>query len=427
MPAKLIEQKNNKVTIQFTVELTGQILTDEQTLQQSLNDAGQAAMVPMIKQFDTNGEPIRINGIKHTVKNYAPQTYETPYGPVQVERYTYQTYKGGRAYVPLETDGRMVLNSTPRYSQIVAGKYARFGADAIREDLLECNGRDISRNYAKKLSDFVGSIAQCYESEWAYDLPEFDEAVHSITLGLDGTCMLMHKDGWREAMCGSIAFYDNQGERLHTIYCSATPEYGKEKFKAKFSREIERVKEKFPDILYIGLADGAKDNWTFLGKYTKRLLLDFYHAREYISKAASAIFARNKKNRNAWVDDWSNRLKHKQGTAGRFIKELEKQRASLDGKNFIERDEEIRQVITYYKNYESKMFYSRHIKDNLPIGSGVTEAACKTLVKQRMCISGSRWKDEGASCVLALRTLKLTKGRWQQFWSYVMRHGCTLC
>lgn len=427
MPAKLIEQKNNKVTIQFTVELTGQMLTDEQTLQQSLNDAGQAAMVPMIKQFDTNGEPIRINGIKHTVKNYAPQTYETPYGPVQAERYTYQTYKGGRAYVPLETDGRMVLNSTPRYSQIVAGKYARFGADAIREDLLECNGRDISRNYAKKLSDFVGSIAQCYESEWAYDLPEFDEAVHSITLGLDGTCMLMHKDGWREAMCGSIAFYDNQGERLHTIYCSATPEYGKEKFKAKFSREIERVKEKFPDVLYIGLADGAKDNWTFLGKYTKRLLLDFYHAREYISKAASAIFDRNKKNRNVWVDDWSNRLKHKQGTSGRFIKELEKQRASLDGKNFIERDEEVRQVITYYKNYESKMFYSRHIKDNLPIGSGVTEAACKTLVKQRMCISGSRWKDDGASCVLALRTLKLTKGRWQQFWSYVMRHGCTLC
>ena len=426
MPAKLIEQKNNKVTIQFTVELTGQMLTDEQALQQSLNEAGQAAMVPMIKQFDTNGEPIRINGIKHTVKNYAPQTYETPYGPVQVERYTYQTYKGGRAYVPLENDSRMVLNSTPRYSQIVAGKYARFGADAIREDLLECNGREISRNYAKKLSDFVGSIAQCYESEWEYDLAEFDEPVHSVTLGLDGTCMLMHKDGWREAMCGSIAFYDNQGKRLHTIYCSATPEYGKEKFKAKFSREIERVKEKFPDVLYIGLADGAKDNWTFLGKYTKRLLLDFYHAREYISKAALAIFDRNKKGRHAWVDDWSNRLKHKQGTAGRLIKELEKQRANLDDKNFIERDEEIRKVIGYYKNHESKMFYSRHIKDNLPIGSGVTEAACKTLVKQRMCIYGSRWKDDGASYVLALRTLKLTRGRWQQFWNYVMRHGCTL-
>jgi hypothetical protein len=321
----------------------------------------------------------------------------------------------------------MVLNSTPRYAQIVSGKYARFGADAICEDLLECNGRTLSRNYAKKLSDFVGTIAQFHESEWEYELPEFDRMVYSVTLSLDGTCMLMHKDGWREAMCGSIAFYDHQGERLHTIYCSATPEYGKEKFKAKLSHEIKRVQSKYPTVLYIGLADGAKDNWVFLRPYTKRLLLDFYHAREYISKAGLAIFDKDKAGMDAWVDDWSDRLKYKQATAGRFIKEVELQRANLDKRNFIERDEELRKVIGYFNNYKSKMNYAYHTKNNLPIGSGVTEAACKVLVKQRMCISGSRWKDEGASCVLALRTLKLTRGRWQQFWSYVMRHGCTLC
>ena len=89
MPARLIEQKDNTLTIQFTVELTGRMLEDEQTLQQSLNEAGQVAMVPMLKQFDTHGEPIRVGGVKHTVKNYAPQTYETLYGPVQVERHTY--------------------------------------------------------------------------------------------------------------------------------------------------------------------------------------------------------------------------------------------------------------------------------------------------------------------------------------------------
>ena len=268
MPTKLIEQNGNRITVQFTVELTGQMLKDEQALQESLNEAGQAAMVPMIKQFDTNGEPIRVNGVKHTVKSYAPQDYETPYGPVQLERYTYQTSRGGRAYVPLENDARMILNSTPRYSQMVSGKYARFGADAICEDLLECNGRKLSRNYAKKLSDFVGSIAQCYETEWEYDLPELDRPVTSVGIGLDGTCILMHNDGWRQAMSGSIAFYDNQGERLHTIYCAATPEYGKEKFKEKFSREIERVQENLPDVLYVGVADGAKDNWIFLKKYT---------------------------------------------------------------------------------------------------------------------------------------------------------------
>jgi len=426
MSAKLIDQTDHTLTVQFTVELTGQMLADEQSLQHSLNEAGQVAMEPMLKQFDTQGEPIRVHGIKHTVKDYAPQTYETPYGAVQVPRYTYQTSKGGRAYVPLEEDSRMVLNSTPRYAQIVSGKYARFGADAICEDLLECNGRKLSRNYAKKLSDFVGTIAQCHESEWAYDVPEFDTPIHCITLGLDGTCMLMHKDGWREAMCGSIAFYDHQGDRLHTIYCSATPEYGKEKFKAKLSGEIKRVQETFPHVLYIGLADGAKDNWTFLENYTNHLVLDFYHAREYISKAAFAIFNKDRKRRDQWADDWSSRLKHKQGTASRLIKELQMQRANLDKQNFIERDEEIRKVMGYFDNYKSKMNYAHHTNNHLPIGSGVTEAACKVLIKQRMCISGSRWKEEGASCVLALRTLKLTTGRWQQFWSYVMKHGCTL-
>jgi hypothetical protein len=426
MPAKLIEQKDTTLTIQFTVQLTGQMLEDEQALQQSLNEAGQVAMQPMIKQFDTNGEPIRVNGIKHTVKNYWPEQYETPYGSVQVERYTYQTSKGGRAYVPLENDARMVLNSTPKYAQIVSGKYARFGADAICEDLLECNGRKLSRNYAKALSDFVGSVAQCYETEWDYALPEFESPISTISIGLDGTTILMHKDGWREAMCGTIAFFDSEGERLHTIYSAATPEYGKEKFKEKFSHEIERVKKAYPNVLYIGVADGAKDNWIFLKKYTKDLVLDFYHAREYISKAASAIFGKDKQSKSVWVEDWSHRLKHKQGAVGRLLKELEFRRINLDKKNFIERDEEIRTVIVYYTNNKGRMRYPYQLKHNLPIGSGITEAACKTLIKQRMCISGSRWKDDGASCVLALRALKLTKGRWQQFWSYVMRHGVTV-
>jgi hypothetical protein len=73
MSARIIEQNGIRITVQFTVELTGQMRKNKQALQQSLNEAGQAAMVPMIKQFDTNGEPIRVNGVKHTVKSYAPQ------------------------------------------------------------------------------------------------------------------------------------------------------------------------------------------------------------------------------------------------------------------------------------------------------------------------------------------------------------------
>jgi hypothetical protein len=42
---------------------------------------------------------------------------------------------------------------------------------------------------------------------------------------------------------------------------------------------------------------------------------------------------------------------------------------------------------------------------NEPIGSGVTEAACKVIVKQRLCGSGMKWTEDGASVVLSLRAL----------------------
>ena len=69
------------------------------------------------------------------------------------------------------------------------------------------------------------------------------------------------------------------------------------------------------------------------------------------------------------------------------------------------------------------MDYAMHTEKNLPIGSGVTEAACKTLVKQRLCGSGMRWKDQGAKVILSLRALVQSKGRWQQFWSKIDQYG----
>ena len=59
------------------------------------------------------------------------------------------------------------------------------------------------------------------------------------------------------------------------------------------------------------------------------------------------------------------------------------------------------------------------IEMNAPIGSGVTEAACKVIVKERMCKAGMRWKNDGAQVVLKLRTMNQTKGHWDFFWNKV--------
>ena len=69
------------------------------------------------------------------------------------------------------------------------------------------------------------------------------------------------------------------------------------------------------------------------------------------------------------------------------------------------------------------MQYHKHVKENLPIGSGIIEAACKSIIKERLCGSGMQWKNRGARVVLSLRPLVKTKDRWGQFWNKISQFG----
>jgi len=82
---------------------------------------------------------------------------------------------------------------------------------------------------------------------------------------------------------------------------------------------------------------------------------------------------------------------------------------------------------TYFNNHRHQMDYPGFLAESLPIGSGVTEAACKTLVKQRLCASGMRWKTKGAKIILSLRSLVHTTGRWTQFWEKIDQFGAECC
>jgi len=84
---------------------------------------------------------------------------------------------------------------------------------------------------------------------------------------------------------------------------------------------------------------------------------------------------------------------------------------------------DLEDAIRYVTNHLSMMDYASNVENKLPIGSGVTEAACKTLIKQRFCRSGMRWKDAGIKTVMSLRSLVLTRGRWNQFWEKIDKWG----
>ena len=67
------------------------------------------------------------------------------------------------------------------------------------------------------------------------------------------------------------------------------------------------------------------------------------------------------------------------------------------------RSKKIPAELRYFRRNRDRMDYARTAARSLPIGSGVTEAACKTLVTQRMKRSGMRWRHEGGQAFLTLR------------------------
>jgi len=423
MNVELLSNTDEEVSIRITFSKKGSMLAIEEHLQEALNAGGCIAMQEIIGEFDANGSPIVFDGTKFTAKAKYPKTYHTPHGQINVERYLYQSSKGGRSFCPLEAKANIQLNATPRFGRIVASKYAEFGAPQLCEDLLESNARKINVSYAQALGNFYGSLAAAQEGVWEYEIPELEKDVACVSLSIDGTCMPLKEGGFREAMCGAISLYDVEGERLHTIYTGNTPEYGKGAFKERFSHEIESVKNLFPHARYIGLADGAKDNWPFLEKYADEQLIDFYHASEYACEAAEAVFCGRTKEKDAWLEKWLHGLKHTRGGAKRLFEEMKKHAGE---KRIKILQEQLEKSIGYFENNYRKMQYYKFVKVNEPIGSGVIEAACKTLVKERLCASGMRWKEEGAMAVLKLRALKMTKGRWKQFWDKIDRFGTSL-
>jgi len=426
MSAKIISRGTNSFKMTIEIPYSNSMMESEDLIQTALNEGGVLATGEALTRFDADGSPILVGNIKFTSKGKVAKVYQSPYGPVATERYVYQTSSGGRMYCPLEDKARIISTSTPKFAKMIASKYADMGAQRVMKDLEGNHGRKVVRSFVQTVSDLVGHIATAKETTWEYAFPELDRPVTTVSIGMDGTCALLCDDGWRETMVGTLALYDKDGERLHTIYTAAIPEYGKASFMECFENEIARIKTKFPRAKYAGIADGANSNWEFLTAHTDVQITDFWHATEYLAKAADAMF-RGKKNAEAkvvWLDEARHRLKTIHGGASRLLAEMKE--FSKVSKMPSTARADLKTAITYFSNQMKRMKYARHVEDKLPIGSGVTEAACKVIVKQRLGGSGMKWAKPGASIVLSLRTLAYTERRWEEFWRKADQHGLSL-
>jgi hypothetical protein len=412
------------VTLEVTVDLKGTLLEMEGAIQEASNAVGHCATEEALKRFDTDGSPIRVGALKLTARGRDPKPYQTPYGVVEVERYVYQTSRGGRIYCPLEQQARIIRGATPLFASQISHKYAQLNARAVQTDLAQNHGRKIATSYIQHVAEWVGDIAAAKEEDWEYQLPRLAGGIATVVASLDGAMIPMaDSDGWREAMVGTLSFYDHDGERQHTLYLAAAPEYGKHAFTERFAREIARAKQHHPEARWLGIADGAASNWAFLEQHTQRQLIDFFHATEYIGKLAQARWPQRhaEDQRAAWQHAHCNRLKHDRGVLEELVAEAARL-SRLSSLSQTLRDDAY-SAWTYFNNHRHQMDYPGFLAEGLPIGSGVTEAACKSLVKQRLCASGMRWKTKGAKIVLSLRALTNTVGRWSQFWQKIDQFG----
>jgi hypothetical protein len=76
--------------------------------------------------------------------------------------------------------------------------------------------------------------------------------------------------------------------------------------------------------------------------------------------------------------------------------------------------------VAYFRKHKHRMDYFGLKAAGLPIGSGLVEAACKTLVAQRLKLSGMRW-GFGAQAILTARGWDQSE-RFNEAWALLAAH-----
>lgn len=166
---------------------------------------------------------------------------------------------------------------------------------------------------------------------------------------------------------------------------------------------------------WIALSDGGSglEDWLRLHfARVEAVILDFYHASEYLGDLAKAWHGAGSDAAEAQHQQWAHRLKHEGGTV--MLAELR----SL----MLPARESVRAAwqttVSYFENQEHRMDYPTYLAKGWQIGSGPVEAACKTVVGLRLKGVGMRWRTAGSSGVIHARALFLSGfGQWTAYWT----------
>ena len=224
---------------------------------------------------------------------------------------------------------------------------------------------------------------------------------------------------------------DRRGRRLGTVYLAYVPEFGQGTMSKQLTLLVKEVLRRWqgplPRLSYV--TDSGDNETTYYDKVLARMkhprtgaklewlrVADYYHASERLWTMAEQLYGKSSR-ATSWARKMQKWLLKPSGTY-RVLHSAAalRQQHKLRGKKLAD----FNRAYRYVRDRMRYMRYSDYRKLGIPLGSGVTEAGCKTVYTQRLKLSGMRWQSAGAQRILNLRVLRLS-GVWDDAYQRVLR------
>jgi len=247
-----------------------------------------------------------------------------------------------------------------------------------------------------------------------------------LAAGRDGIMIPMRQGGYQEASTATVSVYDRQRRRLGTIYLGQMPEEKQTTLSRTLTDLLTATLTAWqgpvPRLAYITDKGSAPDD--YYHRVLKKMkhpragqplawewVLDFYHVCCYLGKMADALFGAATPAAALWFAKMRRWLRDRPQGAAQVLRSAMQR---LDRRKMTKADKtEFWKAYRYVRRHRRWMDYQGHRRRGLPIGSGVTEAACKTVFTQRFKRSGMRWHHESGQVILDLRVIYLS-GIWDE-------------
>jgi hypothetical protein len=409
-----------------------------------------------LARYDVTAKQIEVEGVEYRYTLTSSETYLSAAGHITVTRNLYRpSGRGSKSICPLELRAGIVGGHwTPRAARQAAYVMAHLTPGNSEALFDELGSMRPSRSSLDRLPKGLSPHWEAHRCEWETALRAQEtvpEEATVVAISVDGVTVRM-KDGGRrpkrdlpgkhasgptgqkEAGCGTVALYDEEGIRLQTIRYGRMPESKKVTLQRQLETEMTSVLAVRPDLKRVLLSDGAKDNWRLLREVDQVCgpppqpsieIVDFYHACDHLKEGCDAAWGESTPRGKAEFERLKTLLKEADDGAERVIRVLKYHWGRARGR----KRERLRVQLTYFRNQRHRMHYAEYIRNGLPIASGVMEASCKTLVTQRFKQSGMSWTLAGGQAILTLRSL-IQSDRWQPAWELLradFRRAVTIC